>query len=211
MEESHHHRYKCVKGICSMVEIIILSVITTALLFGLLEIIANRILEASISIQQYVTLSPFVFGLVTIGEVSRKLKTIFSIIFGFAYNILNDIRKFFFVALFRILYLTGPSFGGYGWWEGKSEPDICSALTNVDSQHWIENPEKCSKKIDNNVQGWVILVEIIFYSILAYNYFVNLLKRITKTKNRIATPGNLANSANPINPIANAVKGVKQK
>lgn len=34
------------------------------------------------------------------------------------------------------LYLYGPSFAGYGFWEGLPKAEICSRLTMVEARHW---------------------------------------------------------------------------
>lgn len=39
------------------------------------------------------------------------------------------------------LFLHGPSLGGFGFWEGKSFPDICSMITKVDSRVWMSSVE----------------------------------------------------------------------
>jgi len=40
------------------------------------------------------------------------------------------------------IYINGPAIGNFGFWRGKSLPDICSTITKVDSHFWTSSNEK---------------------------------------------------------------------
>ena len=72
-----------------------------------------------------------------------------------------------FVEFIRILYLKGPNFHGYGFWQGKELADICSSLTNIPAHHWYTNEKEnnvtsqCTKRIETNIESIVVGIELI--------------------------------------------------
>ena len=66
----------------------------------------------------------------------------------------------------RHLYLNGPSFSGYGFWEGLPREEICSRLTMVEARYWYGTPEQehaCSQLIERKVESlWVLCTFLLF-------------------------------------------------
>lgn len=60
----------------------------------------------------------------------------------YAWQVLHKMYILFLMIPMYYLYMKGPSFGGYGFWSGKSAPDICSTITSVDSHFWTSSTEK---------------------------------------------------------------------
>jgi len=59
----------------------------------------------------------------------------------------------------RILYLHGPSIGGYGFKEGNSKEIICSHLTNVRSEFWsltVDHMNECETLIEKKFYAFVL-------------------------------------------------------
>jgi hypothetical protein len=77
----------------------------------------------------------------------------------------------------QTLYLNGPNFGHFGFWNGKSNSDICSQLTNVPSFSWESSyvlQNECSVLIKKNFNSFYITIIFIvyFYIMLnVYNYY----------------------------------------
>ncbi len=77
-----------------------------------------------------------------------------------------------FVRMFARLYLEGPAMGGYGFWEGRSPESICSVMTGNDESFWLKNKAECEVMISKRFNGWIVLLEMIFYM-----YFLIVLLR----------------------------------
>jgi len=64
-----------------------------------------------------------------------------------------------------IVYMDGPSLWGYGFWLGRSNADICSALTHVDASFWSPghgaNDLKCLQTIFHKVEAFIIFVQLV--------------------------------------------------
>jgi hypothetical protein len=61
------------------------------------------------------------------------------------------------------LYLHGPQWGGYGFWAGANNEDICATLTAVPAYHWATNEVVCSELIYNKFYSYMIGVYAIIY------------------------------------------------
>lgn len=114
------------------------------------------------------TLFPSVFDL--IGEISQR----FYWLMGF--GPLNWIwqglyRIYFYLMIFPMyyLYLYGPALQGYGFWNGKTYPQICSSLSSVhDDQFWATdgNRQKCEEMILQHFSAFVSLITFFFYMLM---------------------------------------------
>ena len=66
----------------------------------------------------------------------------------------------------RYLYLHGPSFSGYGFWEGLAHEEICSRLTMVDARYWYGTPEQehaCNQLIERKTESLWVLCSFLLY------------------------------------------------
>ncbi len=69
----------------------------------------------------------------------------------------------------RILYFYGPSFSGYGFWEGLPKEEICSRLTSVDAAVWkmnIDIMSACEILIERKINSMLIFFGFILYCYL---------------------------------------------
>ena len=48
--------------------------------------------------------------------------------------------------------------GGYGFWNGKEEADICAVITNTPSRLWGKQAEECDMLIDKQFNAFAISV-----------------------------------------------------
>jgi len=76
----------------------------------------------------------------------------------------------------RILYLHGPSIGGYGFKEGNSKEIICSHLTNVRSEFWsltVDHMNECEILIEKKFYAFVLgFLSIAILFILILNLYL---------------------------------------
>jgi hypothetical protein len=63
----------------------------------------------------------------------------------------------------EVLYFRGPGFNGFGFWEGIEKIDICSRLTNVDSQLWLSNTEACDNIIQRKLESIYVALFFVVY------------------------------------------------
>jgi len=68
----------------------------------------------------------------------------------------------------RRLYFYGPRFYGHGFWRGATAADICAALTNHDSQFWLQHPQACADIIEKDFHSIVVLAETVGYFVALY-------------------------------------------
>lgn len=76
---------------------------------------------------------------------------------------------------FGHLYRSGPRFGNYGFWQNRSDAEICSELTNVPADHWNTFPFECDELIRKRIHSWVLIVYTVLYCIAFYNVVRNTL------------------------------------
>lgn len=81
------------------------------------------------------------------------------------------------------LYFDGPRFYGHGFWKGAAPQDICAALTNHDSDFWLQHSDACQQIIDKDFYAIVVLAETIGYFIVLY-FAVKLLYRFIASRQR---------------------------
>jgi hypothetical protein len=70
---------------------------------------------------------------------------------------------------FMRLYMRGPRFGGYGFWEGRSPPDACAEITGVSAGHWYANQAECHALLYQRAMGWVLCIYTAIYCLACYN------------------------------------------
>lgn len=59
----------------------------------------------------------------------------------------------------RILYFHGPSWGGWGFWEGRPPGDICSDLTHVPAHHFwhsADGAQECDALLERKFSAFCI-------------------------------------------------------
>ena len=66
------------------------------------------------------------------------------------------------------LFRKGPLLNGFGFWGGKSDSEICSVLTNVDSKIWIDNSEQCSELIQRHYESFSVSL----YTLLSFFFIM---------------------------------------
>lgn len=67
--------------------------------------------------------------------------------------------------MLRKLYMLGPAWAGWGFWEGRALDDICAELTHVDASHWRDEgggSEQCEALIERKVIAFSIGVAAVF-------------------------------------------------
>ena len=84
------------------------------------------------------------------------------------------------------LFRKGPLLNGFGFWGGKEDSEICSILTNVDSQIWIQNPNQCNILIQRQYDSFsVTLYTICFLCFIIKSFtfiytYICIVRPITK-------------------------------
>jgi hypothetical protein len=73
------------------------------------------------------------------------------------------VTEFVLVAPLKMLYLKGPNFSGFGFWEGKDPAGICSQLSNVPASFWVSNKQECEGMIERKLESIVVLVLMSVY------------------------------------------------
>ena len=66
------------------------------------------------------------------------------------------------------LYRKGPWFNGYGFWAGKSDTQICSYISHVDSELWSQSYKQCKKLIEQHYESFEISVLFCVYVFMLY-------------------------------------------
>lgn len=72
------------------------------------------------------------------------------------------------LAPLRELYLAGPQYKGFGFWEGAPPSDICAQLTQVPAAHWEANAGACAQLIDNKLYGFALFAQLLLAMLLLY-------------------------------------------
>ena len=83
------------------------------------------------------------------------------------------------------LYKEGPSFGGYGFWQGAEPYDICAALSQVPNHHWQVNGKACELLIDRRVNSWVIAFYAILYIYTVVVMYTCCMRKLARRCQRI--------------------------
>ena len=83
----------------------------------------------------------------------------------------------------RLLYLRGPELAGYGFWEGRSNGEICNQLTGVSASHWTAtaaNALDCSSLIERKFGSLLIGVYFAMYIFILTTVAWTLIRRCLK-------------------------------
>lgn len=64
------------------------------------------------------------------------------------------------------VYLYGPRFGSYGFWEGMQMADICLEITGVSAEHWKLHPHLCEHMVHKKFESYLVVVHILLYVFL---------------------------------------------
>ncbi len=76
-------------------------------------------------------------------------------------NIYIYIYTIIFVLPLTLLYLQGPLLAGFGFYQGRTLIDICSTITNVNSEFWTQNIGKCSDIIYVHLNSFLLSCHIV--------------------------------------------------
>ena len=85
-----------------------------------------------------------------------------------------------------ILYRKGPYINGLGFWEGRSNEEICSILTNTKNEIWLKNSEECNEIINRNYESFTIsiytlIIILIFWKCISlFLYYICVIKPLKK-------------------------------
>ncbi len=100
------------------------------------------------------------------------------------------------------LYLEGPSFNGYGFWGNQEPADVCSAMTNVPANFWLQNPNECMRTISKRSHSFMVMVRFGLYCLtllmIVLSVFVRMciVRPVTRGVAVYVTEGNHRHSNN---------------
>lgn len=63
----------------------------------------------------------------------------------------------------ELLYLHGPDLGGYGFWNGKTLPEICSSLSGVGASFWQRHSFECQAIVQRRFFGNLVFLALTVY------------------------------------------------
>lgn len=107
----------------------------------------------------------------------NNLGDMYKYIESFLWKQTKESFRFIFYYPLQTLYLKGPSYGNFGFWNGKSSSDICSQITNVPSSLWESSQllqNECKDLIQKNFNSFYVTIISIFYFYVLfglYNYY----------------------------------------
>lgn len=88
------------------------------------------------------------------------------------FKFFNLLYFYIFIVPFARLYLQGPWFSGFGFWNGLPPHEICSRLNGASgplSGHFSDHPEVCLEMIERDISAKLILVEtVVFLPLVLY-------------------------------------------
>lgn len=93
----------------------------------------------------------------------------------------------------RSLYLKGPSFSGFGFWEGRDIAGICSYFSNVPASFWLTHIVECTEMIDKKLNAFIVsvcvgsYVLLVFGGIFYFGAWLFLIRPITNEIRKILT------------------------
>jgi hypothetical protein len=80
------------------------------------------------------------------------------------------------------LYLQGPAFGGYGFWQNTEPAVICERITNVQHNHWENNLNVCSDLIYQRFASFMLLLYVGMYICTIITLYCVCVFRMIKCK-----------------------------
>lgn len=66
------------------------------------------------------------------------------------------------------LYIYGPRWGQWGFWNGAPYYDICAYQTNTPSPFWKDHSQECWNIIEKQFQGFLLAFEVSLYLVFCY-------------------------------------------
>lgn len=100
------------------------------------------------------------------------------ILFATTHDLLLHLYRSTLLGAARELYLHGPTFlHHYGFWQGRPVDEICGDLTGVDAAHWRAHPADCERRVDRQVNAYVICVAFVLAVACSYRYVNYLFDR----------------------------------
>ena len=63
------------------------------------------------------------------------------------------------------LYLQGPAWSSFGFWQGQSATQICAATTQVDAQFWEQHLPTCYETLFRKVESFLVVVHFAIVSV----------------------------------------------
>lgn len=76
-------------------------------------------------------------------------------------------EKFILSPLAR-LYLYGPSWGGWGFWNGLTLPVICAQKTNLLPEFWEHNSFECAQIVSKQFYSSIVFIETFLYFVIIW-------------------------------------------
>lgn len=67
-----------------------------------------------------------------------------------------------------LLYRSGPSSLGFGFWNGMEDEDICYTLSGHTSEFWRVHAADCEDVIEKNFKKFRVTMEILLYFYLLF-------------------------------------------
>lgn len=93
-------------------------------------------------------------------------------------NTLIQILFFPLKGAIRQLYRNGPAWKHIGFWQGKSDEEICAYLTDVPYPHWVENPKNCESVIRKHEESVFCFVHFFLFCFLYYGFITRILPQL---------------------------------
>jgi len=86
------------------------------------------------------------------------------------YESIKEATKYIFYYPLKTLYFYGPSFGNYGFWNGKYPHDICSQLTMIPSYTWSQKElqGECNDLLEKNFHSFYVGILFVGYVYIFY-------------------------------------------
>jgi hypothetical protein len=69
---------------------------------------------------------------------------------------ISDVWNYVCVEPLYVLFRAGPSIHGVGFWQGKSDSEVCAEMTNTRGQFWTENSSECQDLIHKRFRSFHI-------------------------------------------------------
>jgi len=94
----------------------------------------------------------------------------------------EQLHHWLLVAPLSNLYYFGPTFHGYGFWNGTPIEDICASLTGSPSAFWINNLGECQQLVERQFFAFLAGAHFILYAFIMYRFFTHLWTYIFVTR-----------------------------
>ena len=65
------------------------------------------------------------------------------------------------------VYMHGPAWNGWGFWEGQANEDICSAISHVPASFWATHSTDCAALVQRHQHAFVVGFEFVSAVLLA--------------------------------------------